>query len=121
MTMQTGFWAGWTAIEILSSVLTPVAILGATTIFTYWSRRREERAHKLSEIAAKRVELWDRIAIPRNDIYTYMLFVGHWKDLTAADALARAYSTPGSARRRSATSRARRSFVSPSTSRSTCT
>jgi hypothetical protein len=58
--------------------------------------RRQESARqealdreRLSQVTRKRVELWDKITGDLNDVYSYFLYVGQWKDLSERDIIAR--------------------------------
>ncbi len=83
------FWGDWTVADFAGAIGTPLTIVIMTLIVGLWSARREERNRKAAAVVKKRVELWDQIAGPLNDIYTYMLFVGHWKTLKAAEVIER--------------------------------
>ena len=50
---------------------------------------RSEQSAQFAKLVDKRVALWDKMAVPLNDIYAYMLQVGHWKELTEQDIVAR--------------------------------
>lgn len=52
-----------------------------------------EESAAYSKVVEKRVEMWDKMAVPLNDIYAYMLQVGHWKSLSEADIIARKRQT----------------------------
>lgn len=61
-------------------------------------RAKEQRAFEIEQnhareleirLVQKRVELWDFLAPRMNDVYAYLLYVGHWKDLKAQDVIAK--------------------------------
>ena len=91
-------------ILLIIGLLTPIAI----ALLGYWldSRARtetekqtasiQEQARETADyekVVDKRAQLWDKIALPLNDIYAYMLQVGHWKELTPAELIARKRTT----------------------------
>lgn len=52
-------------------------------------RSRAEAAAQFERVTSKRVELWDQLGPKLNDIYAYLLYVGHWKELTAKEIIQR--------------------------------
>ncbi len=75
-------------LDIAVAVLTPLTILFASVWFSARAARQSEKNQKFSELVEKRVALWDKLAVPLNDIYTYFLFVGDWRALTERDMIA---------------------------------
>ena len=74
-------------ITVLSSFLTPVVIL----VLGIWAKRiATEHARRISlneRIIAKRVQIYEQIGEDLNDIYTFILQIGQWKELTPADII----------------------------------
>ena len=97
----------WNSLEIAKivvGVLTPItiAVLGyqlaesgrqQSAMEASYARERAEQSAAYDKVVNKRAELWDRMAVPLNDIYVYMLQVGHWKELTEKDIVARKRQT----------------------------
>jgi hypothetical protein len=95
--------AHWNSLEIAKlavGVLTPVMIFVLGFQVTEAARKqsrdeaksaqlRAEQSVQFTRLIDKRVQLWERMAVPLNDVYAYMLQVGHWKDLNEADLIAR--------------------------------
>ena len=97
----------WNSLEIAKlvvGVLTPIMIALLGWMLTVEGRVQAENsaatarmqaieAAAYDKVVEKRAQLWDRMAVPLNDIYAYMLQVGHWKDLTDRDIVARKRQT----------------------------
>ena len=93
----------WNSLEVAKlavGVLTPMSIALVSLSFTRDSNERTQAEAKAardlaqqsaaySRVVDKRVALWDKMAVPLNDIYAYMLQVGHWKTLNERDIIAR--------------------------------
>ncbi len=48
------------------------------------AQMRAERIAQFERVTQKRVELWDEVGPRLNDIYAYLMYVGHWKEIDAA-------------------------------------
>ncbi|MGF1457289.1 MAG: hypothetical protein ACFB6R_18165 [Alphaproteobacteria bacterium] len=75
-------------LDVAANGLTPLAILLASVWFSFRARREADHNRKFSELVVKRVELWDKLAFPLNDIYAYFLFVGNWKETGEREVIA---------------------------------
>jgi hypothetical protein len=81
----------WNSLEVTKVViaaLTPFTLLILGQQFTAASQERSVNEARASKVVEKRVQLWDRLAMPLNDIYAYMMQVGQWKELNERDIIA---------------------------------
>ena len=93
----------WNSLEITKiflAILTPITILLLTfQLNKSQSAEREtreaavrseiqERA-RVTEVTKQRVKLWSDISPLMNDLYCYYLYVGHWKEISPEQVLAK--------------------------------
>lgn len=97
----------WNSLEVAKiavAALTPLMLLFLGHQFSENSRRqtleasrtaqvRSEQSAQFAKLVEKRLELWDKLAIPLNDTYVYLVQVGHWKQLSERDVISRKRQT----------------------------
>src|SRR5262245_34795672 len=74
----------WNSLEITKLIISasvPIMICVVGLMISGSERRQAETRAKFDQVAKKRIELWDKIAVPLNGIYCYFLCVGNWKEL----------------------------------------
>lgn len=50
-------------------------------------KEEDQKSERFAQVVKYRVALWEKISPRMNDIYTYFLYVGQWKDLYPIDIL----------------------------------
>lgn len=74
---------------LLASLLTPLALLAIGYHVNQRVKDYERHAEHQRGLSATRFELYKEIGFQLNDLYSYFLHVGVWKELSAADVIAR--------------------------------
>lgn len=64
------------------SALIPLSVVFLGYLVGRYSKRYDERMSLHGKIIEKRVELFEQISQPLNDIYIYIIRVGSWKEYT---------------------------------------
>ena len=80
----------WNSLErtkIFVGLLTPLMILAITLIINYNINERNKRDEHNKRIFAKRQDIYDKVGPLLNDIYSYFLYVGQWKQLSPDDII----------------------------------
>ncbi len=76
-------------LKLLASFITPVVIL----LLGIWAKgiatNHEKRISLNDRIIEKRVEIYENIGQKLNDIYVFLIQVGHWKELTPEHVIQR--------------------------------
>jgi hypothetical protein len=80
--MDTSTWSGLEKAKLAVSILTPVLVLVLGIVINN-SVKTAERSTGL------RSEIYKQVGGDLNDIYSYLAFVGDWKNLTPDDVIAR--------------------------------
>lgn len=80
----------WNSLErtkIFVGLLTPLMILAITLIINSNINDRNKRDEHNRRIFAKRQDIYDKVGPLLNDIYSYFLYVGKWKQLSPDDII----------------------------------
>lgn len=83
---------GWTSLEIVKlavAALTPLLVLLIGFWVTRATRRVEQAQWASRTLIAKRLELFDEMAEPLNDLYCFFRLVGDFQAITPPEAIAR--------------------------------
>lgn len=84
---QTEVWNSLEVTKLLMSLITPVLVVG----FGLWVNTKLEELKTETEqwkaVVAQRVEYWKEMALPLNDIYVYIQYVGNWQEITPQEIL----------------------------------
>lgn len=75
--------------SLAASLLTPFALIGVGFFLDRRLRTFEGRAARQQKISDARFDLYKEIGFQLNDIYSYFLYVGNWKELSARDVVSR--------------------------------
>ncbi len=82
--------SNWNSLEITKLVVSasiPLTILMLSLTFQAQQRKHEEQRATFDQVVKERLDLWNKIAVPLNQIYCYFLCVGDWKDISPADVI----------------------------------
>jgi hypothetical protein len=82
--------AGWTSLEIAKfavAAATPIIVLIAGLWFNWKLKSIEEAQWSHQKIIERRIEAYDEIATPANELFCFFSYVGGWKELTPAGAV----------------------------------
>ena len=74
---------------LVASLATPVALMVIGYALNRRLRRIETIAQRERRLSETRLDLYKEIGFQLNDLYAYFMRFGSWKELTAADAIAR--------------------------------
>jgi hypothetical protein len=74
---------------LAASLLTPFALLSVGYFINRRLRELEGMAARQRKISDTRFDLYKEIGFQLNDLYSYFLFVGNWKELSAREIIAR--------------------------------
>jgi hypothetical protein len=83
--------ADWTSLEaakLAVSMLTPLSVI----LLGFWVNRRMKRLEHLQwanqKVVEKRLQIFDELMPPLNDLLCYYTYIGSWKDLTPPEVVA---------------------------------
>lgn len=82
----------WNSLEIakiLIGATTPLLVFFFGYQISLDDKERTDRIAQFERVTQKRLELWDEIAPDLNDIYSYLMYVGEWKQLDADQVVAK--------------------------------
>jgi len=75
------------SLKLISAIFTPIVLL----ILGIWAKslatRHEKNLSLHSKIIEKRIELYEQIGKDLNDIFVFLMQVGHWKNLPPQDII----------------------------------
>ena len=74
-------------LEILKIILMPVVLLVLGAWLKKIADKHEKRASLHERIIEKRIAIYENIGADLNNIYVFLLQVGHWKALTPAEVV----------------------------------
>lgn len=80
----------WNSLErtkIFVGLLTPIAILAITLMINSSINENNQKAEHDKRIYQQRQVIYDKIGPLLNDIYSYYMFVGQWKQLSPQDII----------------------------------
>jgi len=83
---------GWSSLEIAKLVVaaaTPVVVVLIGIVVSRAARRVEEAQWANRKLIERRLELYDEMARPLNDLYCFFHLVGHFREIEPPDAVAR--------------------------------
>jgi hypothetical protein len=83
---------GWTSLEIVKlavAALTPLLVLLIGVMVTRATRRVEQAQWASRTLIAKRLELFDEMAVPLNDLLCFFRLVGDFQAISPPEAIAR--------------------------------
>jgi hypothetical protein len=75
--VQKSAWNSLEVVKILTSILTPLALLWIGSQWNYSSMKNAQAREKESQVIRKRIELWDKVGKDIHDIYSYFLRTGN--------------------------------------------
>ena len=84
--------AEWSSLEVaklIVSVATPVVVVGLGVVVTQAARRVEEAQWSNRKLIEKRLELYDMMAGPLNDLYCFFRTFGQFREVTPPIAIKR--------------------------------
>jgi hypothetical protein len=82
-------WNSLVIVQLVVSVLTPVAVAAVGFFISRSVRTLEERQWFNQKLIEKRIELLDDVLPELNDLFCYFVWVGPWKALSPPDVLER--------------------------------
>ncbi len=91
MTVATAAEPAWTGLELARlalDALVPLAVVWLGVVVTRGARRIDAIQQANQTVVARRVQVFTEVAVPLNRLLSFATFVGRWKEITAADALA---------------------------------
>jgi len=68
--------------QTVATLLVTVAIFWFTHKYSEAAAQASTQAQQFAALTAQRVALWNKISGDLNDMYSYLLYVGYWKQLT---------------------------------------
>jgi len=74
-------------LKIISSLFMPVVLLILGVWLKQIAAKHEKRASLNDRIIEKRIAVYEKVGTDLNDIYVFLLRVGHWKQLTPEEVL----------------------------------
>ena len=83
---------GWSSLEIAKLVVaatTPVVVILIGIVVSRAARRVEEAQWANRKLIERRIELYDQMARPLNDLYCFFHLVGHFREIEPPDAVKR--------------------------------
>jgi hypothetical protein len=84
--------AGWDSLEVAKlavAALTPLVVLGLGVIVSRAARRVEDAQWSNRKLVERRLDLYDRMAGPLNDLFCFFRLVGHFRDLDPPSVIQR--------------------------------
>ena len=84
--------AGWSSLEIAKLVIaatTPVLVVLIGVVVSRAARRLEQAQWANRKLIERRLELYDEMARPLNDLYCFFALVGHFREIDPPDAVRR--------------------------------
>jgi hypothetical protein len=82
-------WSSLEVVKLIVAAMTPVLVFGLGFMVTRAARRLEEAQWADRKLIERRLELYDKLAPPLNDLFCFFTTVGHFRDITPPDALDR--------------------------------
>lgn len=82
----------WNSLEIAKifiGALTPLVVFFFGYQLSLNDKERTDRIAQFERVTQKRLDLWDEIAPGLNDIYSYLMYVGAWRELDAGEVIAK--------------------------------
>jgi hypothetical protein len=76
--------ANWSSLEVaklIVSLLTPVVVVALGVMVTRAARRVEDAQWSSRRLVERRIELYDELAGPLNDVFCFFRMVGHFRDM----------------------------------------
>jgi hypothetical protein len=80
----------WNSLEIAKlavGVLTPVSLLFISSQISRSEKIQAEEAARFQRVAEQRSLIWKDLSPKLNDIYEYLMYVGSWRTISAADVV----------------------------------
>jgi hypothetical protein len=81
-------WSGVAIATLVVSALTPLAVVAIGVLVARSARRVEALQQANQTVVARRVEVFGQVASKLNRLLCFATFVGRWKEIKPADALA---------------------------------
>ena len=84
---QEKLWNSLEIAKILIGATTPLLVFFFGYQLSLDDKERTDRIAQFERVTQKRLELWDEIAPDLNAIYSYLMYVGDWKELDADEVV----------------------------------
>ena len=75
-------WNSLEVVKIATSILTPLVLLWLGIQFNSATARNAQMRERESQVIRKRIELWDKMGRPINDIFCFGTKLGNYRELT---------------------------------------
>ena len=87
--MRSGDWTWLEVAKLSAAALTPLLLFVLGVMVNRASRRVEDARWADRKVVEKRLDVYDELAPPLNDIYCFFAEVGHYREISPPDLIAR--------------------------------